>query len=67
MENGENDRDRERLVQKIVTGFEQIRSGQFTEYGPDSVPQFVASIRSKNDEMTKTRRAKGGDASTRSP
>lgn len=44
--------DRERLTQKIRAGFEQIRSGQFTEYGPESFDQFLANIRGKSTAPT---------------
>lgn len=49
--------DRERLVRQIEAGFEQIRYGQFTEYGPESLPQFLANIRAKSEELTKSARA----------
>ncbi|MGH7134168.1 MAG: type II toxin-antitoxin system ParD family antitoxin [Pirellulales bacterium] len=47
--------ERERLVQEIEAGFNQIRAGQFTEYDPDSWPQFLANIRAKSADLVATR------------
>jgi putative addiction module CopG family antidote len=43
--------DRERLAHKIGAGFEQLRSGQFSEYGPDSLNQFLINIRAKSSDI----------------
>lgn len=43
--------DRERLIQQVKAGFHQIRSGQFNEYGPDSLPEFLDNIQTKSTEL----------------
>ncbi|HVA49660.1 MAG TPA: type II toxin-antitoxin system ParD family antitoxin [Pirellulales bacterium] len=49
--------ERERLVQQIEAGFEQIKAGQCIEYLPDSLPKFLANIRAKSDEILRAARA----------
>lgn len=50
--------ERERLVRDIEAGFTQIRNGQYTEYGPDSLPQFLANIRDKSEAIRAAARTK---------
>ena len=47
--------DRERLVQQIDEGFKQLRSGQSTEYRPESQSTFLANVRGHSANLLSAR------------